>query len=65
MRFFRARKHEPSQEAHESVVRAQDDLAVQRKKHEQSQALENRLVDALERNHLAELMLHALERKMS
>lgn len=65
MRLWRSNKHVPSKDAHESLARAQDDLLDQRIKHEKSQEVEDRLVAALERNHLAELMFNALERKLS
>jgi hypothetical protein len=65
MRLWHSSKHAPSEEAHESMKRAQDDLLEQRMKHEKSQEVEDRLVEAFERNHLAELMFDALERKLA
>lgn len=65
MRFRRARDHAPSKKAYESLVRSHEDLADQRLKHDRDKVTEDKLVAALERNHVAELMLEALQRKMS
>jgi hypothetical protein len=58
-------KRAPSPEAAESLARAEKDLAEQRIKHAKAKKTEDKLVMALERNHVAELFLNALENRGS
>lgn len=62
LKIFERRQGTPSRDAQERVSRAQRDLEYQKKKHDESLSTKEKLLSALEENHLADAMFEALQR---